>query len=94
MPIDQVIKAALTLDQVTEFGLPENRGKSKDSRTAAFAEKWGVDMQVEIDALDPADLDRLLIEAAMPYWDKSRFREVVAREASMRTRIKTALDAT
>ena len=91
VPFDQVVKAALTLDQVREFGLPENPGKATDSRSVAFAEKWAVDMQVEVDALDPAELDRLLTDAAAPFWDMSRFREVVARESAMRTRIRSAL---
>lgn len=71
---------ALTDAQIDEFGLPENPGKSSDSRAAAFTSRNGRLVQVEVDALDPAVLDRLYREAFTKYWDRSAFDALVARE--------------
>ena len=66
-----MVKAALTLDQVRAYNLPENPGKVTDSRAKAFEKKHGTNVQVEVDALDPATLADLLTEAAAPFWDES-----------------------
>jgi len=49
----------------------------KDSRAKALTERHGALVQVELDALDPADL-RELFQAAIGshgYWDTSRYEE-------------------
>jgi hypothetical protein len=90
---DRVIRAALTLQQVRSYDLPVNPGKDTDPRTPGFVAKYGTSMQVEVDALDPAELDRLLVEAAAPFWDVSLFDAVVEEERHLQDQIRRALSA-
>ena len=50
----EIIKCALTKDDVIRYNLPPDYTKKTDTRTAAFVDKYG-DMAVELDAL-PADV--------------------------------------
>lgn len=79
---DEVVHVALTRDQVTEYNLPPGMGKAADSRSAAFVEKHGELIQVEVDALAPPDLKGLFEAALEPYWDLSAFDAVMAQEAA------------
>lgn len=58
----EIIKRALTLDDVTRYNLPPDFTKTTDTRRAAFVAKYG-DLSVELDAL-PANVlrDRLVSE--------------------------------
>jgi hypothetical protein len=58
----EVIKCALTLEDVTRYNLPPDFTKPTDTRQAAFVARWG-DLAVELDAL-PVDVlrARLLAE--------------------------------
>ena len=53
-------RVALTAEQVDEYGLPPAPGKTSDSRAAGFVARHGDLVQVELEALDPADLRELL----------------------------------
>jgi hypothetical protein len=55
-------RVALNYEQVAEYGLEQNTGKSGDSRSPAFVALYGSNFQVEIDALDPDDLRKLYAE--------------------------------
>ena len=64
------VRAALNYEQVEEHQLPPNPTKSTDSRSASYRERYGEECW-ELDALDPAELDRTvreLIEAEID-WD-------------------------
>jgi hypothetical protein len=61
---DKTVRVALTTSQVRLYGLPVNPGKIKDSRAASFTARHGELVQVELEALDPADL-RALFQAAI-----------------------------
>ncbi len=50
--VPEIVKCALTLDDVQRYNLPPDFAKKTDTRAAAFIEKWG-DMAVELDALPP-----------------------------------------
>lgn len=95
VPFDKVERVALTVDQVAEYNLPENPGKSSDSRSRAFNEKYGFDpdvgVQVEVDALDPAILADLFQRAVEPYLDLSAFKAARDRERALRSRIRQRL---
>ncbi|MGO2746741.1 hypothetical protein [Microbacterium sp.] len=78
------VQVALTADQVEEYNLPENPGKTTDTRSAAFAERHGRLVQVEIDALEPLVLDQLYRDAFDQFTDKSAFEDVLDREADER----------
>ncbi len=80
----KVIRVALNADQVDDYGLPENPGKTTDSRAKAFAARHGRLCQVEMDALDPTDLRALFQDAIDPFWDTSAYDRAMAREGEGR----------
>jgi hypothetical protein len=81
---DKVVRVALTADQVREYALPVNPGKSSDSRAAGFNSRHGSLMQVELDALDPAVLRQLYADAISEFWDTSTYAAVVELERQQR----------
>jgi hypothetical protein len=84
---DDVIRVALTADQVRDYGLPINPGKVTDSRSAGFISRHGSLMQVELDAVDPDELHRLFQVAVDSYWDVSAYEAVRERERVERAAI-------
>ncbi|MBM4041885.1 MAG: hypothetical protein FJ290_25585 [Planctomycetes bacterium] len=78
----EVVRVALTAEQVEEFDLPPLMGKASDSRAKGFIERHGQLVQVELDALPPDILRRLYAEAIEQFWDKSAFQQAVAQERS------------
>jgi hypothetical protein len=81
---DEVVRVALSAQQVVAYGLPPMPGKATDTRAAGFVAKHGELRQVELDALDPNDLRGLYQAALAPFWDVSTYRAVVAREEQER----------
>jgi hypothetical protein len=79
-----VLRVALSMNQVEEFGLPPAPGKSSDSRSAAFEAKHGRLIQVELEALDPNTLRDLYQGELDAYWDDDAYRVALAREAEER----------
>ncbi len=77
---DRVVRVALSAAQVQQYGLPPNPGKATDSRAAAFVERHGELVQVELDALDPDDLRALFTDAVNQWWDTSAYELVLGRE--------------
>jgi hypothetical protein len=79
----EVVKCALTFDDVRRYKLPAGFAKTTDTRRAAFVAKWG-DVSVELDAL-PLDVlrDRIAneIESRMDLdaLSKVRRREMTER---------------
>lgn len=64
-------RIALTKEQVRKYKLPPAPSKKGDRRRNGFIEKHGVDWQVELDALDPKELDRLIRTSIDAYWNES-----------------------
>jgi hypothetical protein len=89
---DKVIRVALSADQVRDYRLPVNPGKATDSRAAGFIERHGSLMQVELDALDPDDLQALYQTAIDRDWDTSAYEQVLSDEDAGRVRLR-ALNA-
>lgn len=79
---------ALTAEQVHEFRLPPMPGKTTDSRAARFIATHGELVQVEVDALDPADLRQLFESALEPWWDHHAYEQVLRLEESDRGRLR------
>jgi hypothetical protein len=88
---DEIVRVALTASQVRDYSLPINPGKSTDSRAAGFISRHGSLMQVELDALDPDELQRLYADAIAEYWDESVYLDVVQRERTQRDRVSAAM---
>ncbi|MCH7780002.1 MAG: hypothetical protein IH848_04085 [Acidobacteria bacterium] len=79
---DEIVRVALTSQQVEEHSLPEQVGKVTDSRARRFIERHGRLVQVELDALPPDLLRRLYTEAVDKWWDDSTFEQSIERERS------------
>lgn len=77
---DEVVRVALTPEQVADYGLPPQPGKRTDSRAEAFEERHGALVQVELEAMDPADLRDLYRQALQPFWDSSVYDAARATE--------------
>ena len=74
------IRVALSADQVRSYGLPENPGKAGDSRAGGFIARHGHLIQVELDALDPNDLQAIYGDAIADFWDANTYQAVLERE--------------
>ncbi len=77
---ENVHRVALTPEPIAEYDMPEQMGKTSDSRAAGFIRRHGKLVQVELDALPPDVLRGLYREALEPYWDQDHHEEVVERE--------------
>lgn len=88
----KVVRIGLTEDQVEEYGLPENPGKTTDSRAAGFVERHGRLVQVELDALPPEELRALYQRALDPFWDVSAYQRVLDAERADRDYLAEILE--
>jgi hypothetical protein len=79
-PTLTVQRVALSGEQVKEYDLPENPGKTNDPRSAGFKERHGKLVQVEVDALPPETLKALFDAALDAEWDTSYWERSVRRE--------------
>lgn len=66
-----LMRIALTTEQIGKYNLPPMPEKEGDSRTPAFQAEHGEGMSVELDALDPDILDRMVRDeiAVLIDWD-------------------------
>lgn len=85
---DEFRQVALNAEQIDTYELPSNPGKSKDTRNGSFVREHGALRQVEVDALDPADLRRLYSEAVADYWDDAAYESTLAQEADGRRALR------
>lgn len=76
----EIVKCALTLDDVHRYNLPPAFAKKTDTRTAAFIDKYG-DMAVELDALPPDVLQTSLKNEVEKRIDLSALTSVKLQEA-------------
>lgn len=88
----ELIKCALTLDDVTRYNLPPDFTKATDSRQAAFVAKYG-DLSVELDALPIAVLRSRLVVETERHLDMDALAEVKRLEHADRRRLESILDA-
>jgi hypothetical protein len=81
-------KVALTYDQVMEWELPPAPAKRTDSRTVGFVDKYGVGMQVELDAIKPSHLSSMIDFSIARHYDKDIGRRADDRMKDVRRRIR------
>ena len=79
--VPEIVKCALTLDDVQRYNLPPDFAKKTDTRAAAFIEKWG-DMAVELDALPPDVLQTSLKNEVEKRMDLAALADVKLQEAA------------
>lgn len=82
----EIIKCALTHDDVDKYNLPPNLTKSTDTRSAAFVAIHG-DISVELDALPVAILTQRLEEAVKEHMDLDALQDVLQLEKADRTKL-------
>jgi hypothetical protein len=63
-----------------EYDLPPQLGKATDPRAAAFVEKHGRLIQVEVEALPPETLKRLYDDAIEPFLDRAAYEAAMTQE--------------
>jgi hypothetical protein len=83
----EVRRIALMEHQVVEMGLPPAPVKEGDSRSAA----WDGLGQVELDAIDPKVLQRMVRAAIQDVFDTATYAEVEEREATERVDFRQQL---
>lgn len=87
----EIVKCALTLEDVRRYNLPADLAKTTDSRHAAHVAKWG-DISVELDALPAAVLRQRLIAEVESRLDLSALEETRLSERAERARLSALLD--
>jgi hypothetical protein len=75
----RVNRLALNMDQVEQYGPPENPAKQTDSRADAYIEQFGYSSW-ELDALEPSILAALVTEAVMGLRDPDLWGEKLMQE--------------
>lgn len=88
---EEVRRVALSAEQVEEYELPPQPGKTTDSRAAQFVARHGALVQVELDALPPEVLRQLYSHAIADYWDEDEHSVALAQELEDR-RALVAID--
>ncbi|MES4908864.1 MULTISPECIES: hypothetical protein [unclassified Streptomyces] len=89
-------RVLLTYEQVRAYELPATEGKRGDPRWPAFARRYGFDprrpVQWEVEALESAELRRLVLAAVDPYIDRDALARQIAREGEQRRALAAFLD--
>ena len=88
----EVDRIALNMDQVEQYTPPPNPAKTTDARAASYIERFGTDSW-ELDALEPAVLEKLIHEQVALYRDDSVYARLKAREDEMRAELKRGWEA-
>jgi len=86
----EIIKCALTYDDIRRYELPPDFAKKKDTRTAAFVAEHG-DIAVELDALPPAVLRSRLEDEVSSRMDLKALGRIKVRERKDRAKLARLL---
>lgn len=73
----RVEKLAISVEQIAEYNIPPFPAKTSDSRYARFVADTGGDDAVELDALEPKVLKRLIQEAVAAHFETAIHKEEV-----------------
>lgn len=83
----EIVKVALTAQQVEEYDLPPNFAKHSDSRAKKFIEKHGEKAAVELDALPVKVLQTMIRESVESCLDLSALEAVRKTQAEERANL-------
>ena len=81
-----VIRIALTMEQIEELNPPPNPAKTTDSRYNSYIKLYG-ENSWELDALDPRILNRLIKENVDYYTEKKKRQLLIKRQEEEREQI-------
>lgn len=87
----EVVKCALTFDDIETYSLPPDFTKTTDSRAAAFVEKHG-DVAVELDALPVTELRDRIVREVEARMDSAALRRTRRAQREERRRLDELLD--
>lgn len=76
----QVIEVALSREDISEYRLPRNPTKSKDSRKNWYIEKYEINYAVELDALPPKILEKKIRNSVESYCDTALLQKNTAED--------------
>jgi len=85
----EVKRVALNIDQVRQYNPPHNPTKLSDTRSSGYISKFGSSCW-ELDALDPATLDRVITTNVLRYRDEDKFNQRKEEEEKHRKLLKLA----
>lgn len=87
----EVVRMALTWDQIQLHQPPPNPAKGTDARFRSYQEEYG-DESWELDALEPATLVGLVQDGVFDYRDPDKWGELYRREETERAQLQAAAD--
>lgn len=79
----EVVRVALNMDQIEQYGPPPNPAKLSDSRAAGYVTIYGYDSW-ELDALEPRVIDELIRNHVTALRDGERWEAACEREREAR----------
>ena len=91
-PTAKVHKIALNPDQIKTWQLPAAPAKTSDKRAAKFIEAYGDKSSVELDALDPVDLQAIVKASIEEYIDPGRWSNVADKSTNDLREISEMMD--
>jgi hypothetical protein len=87
----EVVRIALNMDQVNELRPPPNPAKLTDTRSAEYIKNYGTESW-ELDALDPAYMEKIIEAQITERIDKSLWNAAAQREEDARAKIAAIAD--
>lgn len=84
----EVLRVALTMDQIEQYDPPPSPAKLSDSRGAAYVAEHGP-YAWELDALEPTVMQQIITDALEPYIDREVMEEAREHEQAGEARIRT-----
>lgn len=87
----QVIRLALNMPQIKQYGPPPNPAKLSDSRAEGYIQKYGYDSW-ELDALAPDVIHSLIRDAVLQFRDEKRWDAMLKQEVEDKRYIEELID--
>lgn len=88
----KVDRIALNMDQIEKYDPPPNPAKMTDSRFEQYMQQFGVDDSWELDALEPAAMNKLIQKRIKHYLDIDLYNERVGLEEEGRRLLQQISD--
>ena len=88
VPPIRFIRCGLNMDQIQEFNPPPFPAKPTSSRYEGYRDEHATTDAWELDALSPADLERMIRDAIDDHWDQDTRDEWLAVVAEGRDRLR------
>jgi hypothetical protein len=85
----EVIRIALTMEQIDQYDPPPNPAKLTDSRGAGYVEEYGYDSW-ELDALEPSVIAALIEDEVTTWRDDTLWEDAVAEEERQKGLLRQA----